>query len=225
MRERGFSACEWDVLNLDPEDFLPIDKIVELIEDYKTAHDLQDAMVSEAMRKTARQKHPELRYTMTGQGGDEFCQDYNLHESGVELDEVRHTPHLYVEGRSHLQGMTNPMFSGGLGRRIVRDYAPAVQYGFVDFSPICSPGVARVLYGVPKAELIRNEEELYRFKLSITEMGLEEVTGISYQFPPKNRFQVGACDMRSFDQAFSSVTEERAREMFSTIMHRKKQGR
>lgn len=222
LSHHGFPTTQqWNILEIPAHELPSLEEVVEGIEDYKTFHDLQDATVSAAFRKKLREAFPALRYTMTGQGGDEVCQDYNVKEVGVTFEEVMENPHLYVEGRIHIRDMLNPMFSGGLGRRVVRDYAPAQRYGFIDFSPICTPRVVRTIYGVPKQEMMTNEEDLYHFKIAITNTGVEAVTSISYNFPPKRRFQVGASDPRTFSENLSSLAEPEARQLFYKIMSQK----
>ena len=207
---------QWHILPLAPSDLPSLEEIVETIEDYKTAWDLQGARIMIAMRKALRARWPELRYTMSGHGGDELAQDYNLGEEGLTFEEVIENPHIYVEGRIHVPGRTNPMFSGGLGRRIVID--PAALHGFTEFSPICTQGVVRVMYGVPKKELISTPEELYGLKNTVASLGVRLLTGLAYQFPGKNRFQCGASDGRTFQQAFSALSEAEARPLFHRLM-------
>ena len=220
LQDKGFETRQqWEVLAISPDALPTLEQAVSMMEDYKTTHDLQDVMVSMAFKKALRERYPNLRFMLDGQGGDELCQDYNVEETGVTLQEVLANPHLYVEGRIHLPGRVSEMFSGGLSRRVTRDYAPSAAYGFQGFSPICSMEVNRVAYGTPKPELSGGiEAGLYDLKIAFADAAAESVMGFSYSFPQKNRFQVGASDATTFSSKLATIDEGEARMLFNERM-------
>ncbi|MDO8480818.1 MAG: asparagine synthase-related protein [Nanoarchaeota archaeon] len=210
---------QWEVLGISRDALPTLEDAVAMMEDYKTTHDLQDVMVSMAFKKALRERHPDLKFMLDGQGGDELCQDYNVEETGVTLQEVLTNPHLFVEGRSHLPGRISEMFSGGLSRRVTRDYNPNAVYGFQGFSPICTTEVIRLMYGTPKAELSEGTEQgLYGLKIAFANAAAEAVTGFQYSFPQKNRFQRGASDTETRSGLEAESNETRARALFNERM-------
>lgn len=222
LAKQGFrTRGQLSIVEVEPNSLPSLGKVVSVIEDYKTNHDLQDATVAYGLWEKLRQMEPKLRYVISGQGGDEIWQDYHIDElEKVTFADVLKNPALFVEGRYDNPSLINPMYSGGLGRRIVRDKNTAAVFGFIGFDPILTTDAVRIAYGVDKGEIASTPEQLYGIKIQVTNSGIKQL-GIDYVFPSKTRFQVGASDKGTFKEKLSVISEEAARKIFQEIAIKK----
>jgi asparagine synthase (glutamine-hydrolysing) len=180
-----------DVSELDVADTLRV------IEDYKPL-DVECAMVGLRLCRGIRERHPEWRYLLDGDGGDENLKDYPIEENAeLTIRSVVDNLMLYQEGWGVGRIKHSLTYSGGLSRSYVRTYAPARRYGFEGFSPYTQPDVLEAAEAIPFAALTGyHVPSLYALKGEIVRRGVRAVTGFEMPVFPKRRFQhgVGAVD-------------------------------
>ncbi len=166
---------------------------VRVVEDYKPL-DIQSATMALALCRGIRQRHPEWRYLLDGDGGDENLKDYPIEENPeLTIRSVLNNLMLYQEGWGVGSIKHSLTYSGGLSRGYVRTYAPADTLGFEGFSPFTSPAVIAVAEGIPFIELTDwRHERLYELKGQIVAAGIKAITGFDMPVFPKRRFQHGA---------------------------------
>jgi asparagine synthase (glutamine-hydrolysing) len=166
---------------------------VEVIEDYKPL-DVQCAAVALALAAGIRDRYPDWRYLVTGDGGDENLKDYPIEENDeLTIRSVVNNRMLYQEGWGHDSIKHSLVYSGGLSRGCVRTHAPAARYGFHGFNPLTQPAVVAVAEAIPFKDLTRgSHERLYDLKGEVVRRGVRAVTGIEMPVFPKRRFQHGA---------------------------------
>ena len=83
-----------------------------------------------------RERYPEWRHLVDGDGGDENLKDYPIEENPeLTIRSVVDNLMLYQEGWGVGRIKHSLTYSGGLSRSYVRTYAPARRYGFDGFSP------------------------------------------------------------------------------------------
>jgi asparagine synthase (glutamine-hydrolysing) len=146
------------------------------------------------LHRGIRQRYPDWRYLLDGDGGDENLKDYPIEENPeLTIRSVVNNLMLYQEGWGVGKIKHSLTYSGGLSRGYVRSYAPARRYGFEDFSPFTRPGVIEVAEGIPFAELTGFDvPTLYGLKGEIVRRGVGAITGRAMPVFPKRRFQHGA---------------------------------
>jgi asparagine synthase (glutamine-hydrolysing) len=166
---------------------------LRVLEDYKPL-DVECAAVGLLLHRGIRQRYPDWRYLLDGDGGDENLKDYPIEENPeLTIRSVVNNLMLYQEGWGVGKIKHSLTYSGGLSRGYVRSYAPARRYGFEDFSPFTRPGVIEVAEGIPFADLTRYDvPTLYGLKGEIVRRGVRAVTGRAMPVFPKRRFQHGA---------------------------------
>lgn len=181
---------------------------VAAIEDYKPL-DVQSAAMALALCRGIRERYPDWKYLIDGDGGDENLKDYPIHENPeLTIRSVLNNPLLYHEGWGVEAVKHSLTYSGGQSRGHVRSSAPVRQLGFVGFSPFALPNVIEVSEGIPFIELTGwDESKLYALKGEIVRRGVVKVTGLSMPTFEKRRFQRGAVDDGSFESLFPA--EER----------------
>jgi asparagine synthase (glutamine-hydrolysing) len=179
-------------IDATPED-LDVGETLRVLEDYK-ALDVECAAMGLRLCRGIRERYPEWRCLVDGDGGDENLKDYPLEENAeLTIRSVVDNPMLYQEGWGVGRIKHSLTYSGGLSRSYVRTYAPARRYGFEGFSPYTRPNVIAVAEGIPFAALTRYEvPALYSLKGDIVRRGVKAVTGIDMRVFPKRRFQEGA---------------------------------
>ena len=162
------------------------------LEDYKPL-DVECAAMGLLLSKGIRDRYPEWRYMIDGDGGDENLKDYPIEENTeLTIRSVVNNLMLYHEGWGVGRIKHSLTYSGGLSRGYVRTYAPGRRYGFEEFSPFTRPAVIEVAEGIPFAALTNYDEAaLYRLKGEIVQRGVRAVTGIDMPVFPKRRFQDG----------------------------------
>jgi asparagine synthase (glutamine-hydrolysing) len=168
-------------------------RAVAVIEDYKPL-DVECAAVNLQLLAGIRERYPEWRLLVDGDGGDENLKDYPIEEnSELTIRSVVNNRMLYQEGWGVESIKHSLTYSGGFSRGCVRGYACASAHGFVDFSPYLRPAVIAVAEAIPFADLTQgSHDRLYALKGEIVSRGVQSVLGIEMPVFPKRRFQDGA---------------------------------
>ncbi len=200
-----------------PRSQLDLQDTIRVIEDYKPL-DVQSGTMALALCRGIRDRYPDWKYLLDGDGGDENLRDYPIEEnSELTIRSVLGNPFFYHEGWGVEKMKHSLTYSGGQSRGAVRTYAPAKQLGFEGFSPFATPNVIGVAEGIPFVELTDwDHERLYALKGEVTRRGVEAVTGITMPVYEKRRFQRGAADDGTFDALFPS-DEKTYRQSFAAI--------
>ena len=174
---------------------------IGVVEDYK-ALDVQSASMALALCKGIRERYPEWRYLIDGDGGDENLKDYPIEENPeLTIRSVVNNQMLYQEGWGVGKIKHSLTYSGGLSRSYTRTYAPAHRYGFRGFSPFTRPNVIAVAEAIPFIQLTDyNVERLYQLKGEIVSRGVAAVTNIRMKVFDKRRFQHGALPAEAMRQ-------------------------
>jgi len=178
-------------------------RAVAVIEDYK-ARDVECAAVNLCLLAGIRERYPEWRLLVDGDGGDENLKDYPIEENPeLTIRSVVNNRMLYQEGWGVDSIKHSLTYSGGYSRACVRSYACAHEYGFVGFSPYTRPSVIAVAEAIPFAALTRgSHERLYALKGEIVAHGVRSVLGCDMPIFPKRRFQHGSLAADSATHAF-----------------------
>lgn len=176
---------------------------IRAIEDYKPL-DVQSATMAMATCKGIRQRYPNWKYLLDGDGGDENLRDYPIEENTeLTIRSVLNNPFFYHEGWGVDKIKHSLTFTGGQSRGHVRTYATADQFGFSGFSPFATPNVIDVAEGIPFIDLTEwSHEKLYSLKGQVTQRGVELITGMTMPIHEKNRFQRGAVSESKFAEVF-----------------------
>jgi asparagine synthase (glutamine-hydrolysing) len=172
---------------------LNVDETIRVVEDYK-ALDVQSATMAIALCRGLRQRYPDWRYLVDGDGGDENLKDYPIAENPeLTIHSVVNNPMLYQEGWGVGKIKHSLTYSGGLSRSYSRTYAPAHHFGFNGFSPFTRTSVIAVAEGIPFIALTNYDvERLYQLKGEIVSRGVKAITGFDMPVFSKRRFQHGA---------------------------------
>lgn len=178
---------EADAAGLNPEE------TIRIVEDYKSL-DVESATMAVALCRGIRQRYPDWKYLLDGDGGDENLKDYPIEENPeLTIRSVVNNPMLYQEGWGVGKIKHSLTYSGGLSRSYTRTYAPAHHFGFAGFSPYTRPDVIAVAEAIPFIELTNYDvEKLYALKGEIVSRGIAGVTGLKMPVFQKRRFQHGA---------------------------------
>ena len=192
-------------------------RAVAVIEDYKTL-DVECAAVNLALLAGIRERYPDWRLLVDGDGGDENLKDYPIEEnSELTIRSVVNNRMLYQEGWGVDSIKHSLTYSGGYSRGCVRSYACAREYGFDGFSPYTRPSVIAVAEAIPFAELTEgSHERLYALKGEIVSRGIRSVLGLEMPVFPKRRFQHGSVSAAQGAQVFPQ-NEARYRRHFETL--------
>lgn len=190
---------------------------IRVIEDYKPL-DVQSATMAVALCKGLRERYPDWKYLVDGDGGDENLKDYPIEENAeLTIRSVLNNLMLYQEGWGVEAIKHSLVFSGGQSRGHVRSYAPGRVFGFQGFSPYALPSVIGIAEGIPFIELTDwDHERLYALKGEVTRRGVEAITGLTMPVFQKRRFQRGAVDAAEFDSLFPA-DEAAYRDAFAEI--------
>lgn len=172
---------------------LDIAATVRVLEDYKPL-DVECAAMGLLLCRGVRDRYPEWRHLIDGDGGDENLKDYPIEENAeLTIRSVVDNTMLYQEGWGVGRIKHSLTYSGGLSRSYVRTYAPARRYGFAGFSPYTRPDVIEVAEGIPFGALTRYDvPTLYALKGEVVRRGVRAITGFDMPMFPKRRFQHGA---------------------------------
>jgi len=192
-------------------------RAVAVIEDYKPL-DVECAAVNLALLAGIRERYPDWRLLVDGDGGDENLKDYPI-EANRELTirSVVNNRMLYQEGWGVESIKHSLTYSGGYSRGCVRSYACARQLGFNGFSPYTRPSVIAVAEAIPFAELTQgSHERLYALKGDIVSRGVQSVLGLEMPVFPKRRFQHGSAAADQVARLFPQ-NETHYRHHFETL--------
>jgi asparagine synthase (glutamine-hydrolysing) len=172
---------------------LDVDETIRVVEDYK-ALDVQSATMAMALCRGLRERYPEWKYLIDGDGGDENLKDYPIEQNPeLTIRSVINNPMLYQEGWGVGKIKHSLTYSGGLSRSYSRTYAPAHHFGFRGFSPFTQPSVIAIAEGIPFITLTNYDvQRLYQLKGDIVARGVRAVTGLDMPVFSKRRFQHGA---------------------------------
>ena len=176
---------------------------IRVTEDYKPL-DVQSAAMGLALCRGIRERYPDWKYLVDGDGGDENLKDYPIEEnSELTIRSVLNNPLLYHEGWGVFAVKHSLTYSGGQSRGHVRTYAPARSLGFAGFSPFALPSVIGVSEAIPFIELTGwSNEKLYALKGEVVRRGVEAITGLTMPVFEKRRFQHGATASGNFETLF-----------------------
>ncbi|MEO8576113.1 MAG: asparagine synthase-related protein [Gemmatimonadales bacterium] len=192
-------------------------RAVAVIEDYKPL-DVECAAVNLALLGRIRERYPDWRLLVDGDGGDENLKDYPIEEnSELTIRSVVNNRMLYQEGWGVESIKHSLTYSGGYSRACVRSYACAHEYGFDGFSPYTRPSVIAVAEAIPFAELTEgSHEKLYALKGEIIARGIRGVLEIDMPIFPKRRFQHGSVSDAEVERLFPQ-NETRYRRHFEKL--------
>jgi asparagine synthase (glutamine-hydrolysing) len=184
-------------------------RAVAVIEDYKPL-DVECAAVNLALLAALRERYPDWRLLVDGDGGDENLKDYPIEEnSELTIRSVVNNRMLYQEGWGVESIKHSLTYSGGFSRGCVRGYACATAHGFTSFSPFTRPSVIAVAEAIPFASLTQgSHEKLYALKGEVVARGARSVLGLEMPVFPKRRFQHGSV---SADQVARLFPRQEAR--------------
>jgi asparagine synthase (glutamine-hydrolysing) len=171
---------------------------IRVVEDYKPL-DIESATMALALGRGIRNRYPDWRYLIDGDGGDENLKDYPIEENPeLTIRSVINNPMLYQEGWGVGKIKHSLTYSGGLSRSYSRTYATARHHGFQGFSPFTRPSVIAVAEAIPFIDLTRYDvARLYELKGEIVSRGVKAVAGLEMPVFPKRRFQHGAVSEES----------------------------
>jgi len=190
VRKLGLEE-QWEVVRVAPER-VDLEAAIRVIEDYHPL-DVECAAVAMCLLEGIRERYPNLKYLLDGDGGDENLKSYPLEDSDLTISSVLRNPLLYQEGWGIDAIKHSLTYSGGLSRGYVRTYAPAQHYGFNAFSPYTVRSVIAEALAIPFEEVIGDSaERLSTLKADVVSVGVKAVTGIAMPVFPKRRFQEGA---------------------------------
>lgn len=176
---------------------------IRVIEDYKQ-RDVEAATMVLALCKKLRNRYPNWKRLVDGDGGDENLKSYPIEENPeLTIRSVLNNPLLYHEGWGVDKMKHSLTYSGGQSRGHVRTYATASQFGFKGFSPYTLPNVIDVSEGIPFIQITDwKHEELYALKGEVVRRGVKAVTGHNMPVFPKRRMQHGTVEMEDFKKVF-----------------------
>lgn len=186
-----------------PRDWFDVERTIRMVEDYKPL-DVQAGAMLAALCRGVRERYPNWKYLIDGDGGDENLKDYPIEENPeLTIRSVLNNRMLYQEGWGVESLKHSLVYSGGLSRACTRNFAPVCHFGFESFSPFMSPSVIELAEGIPfKALTDWQHEALYRLKGEVVVCGVEAVTGIKMPNFQKRRFQHGATSQAAFADLF-----------------------
>lgn len=188
---------------------------IRTVEDYKPL-DIEAATMMSALCRGIRERYPNWRYLIDGDGGDENLKDYPIEENPeLTIRSVVNNLMLYHEGWGVGKIKHSLTYSGGLSRSYTRTYATLQRHGFDGFSPFTRPKVVEVAEGIPFAELTQYDvDRLYALKGEVLSLGVSAVTGMQMPVYPKRRFQHGALPKDELRQHLPSRESEYRRQFF-----------
>jgi asparagine synthase (glutamine-hydrolysing) len=196
---------------------LDVDQTLRILEDYKPL-DVECGAMGLALCRAIRERYPDWKYLIDGDGGDENLKDYPIEENPeLTIRSVVHNQMLYHEGWGVGKIKHSLTYSGGLSRSYTRTYAPARHFGFEGFSPFTRPKVISVSEGIPFIELTDyDHEKLYELKGQIAAAGVRQVIGFEMPVFPKRRFQHGATPVEKLREKITD-NESELRRRFQQI--------
>lgn len=181
-----------ETIETAPEALDPLEA-VRVIEDYKPL-DVESATMALALARGIRERYPDWRLLVDGDGGDENMKDYPIEENPeLTIRSVVNNPLLYQEGWGVGKLKHSLTYTGGQSRSSTRSYAPLRKFGFEGFSPYTRPSVIAAAESIPFAEIAAGDvAALYALKGDLVARGVKAVTGLTMPVFEKRRFQHGA---------------------------------
>ena len=200
-----------------PTGAIDLTEAVRVIEDYKPL-DIQAGALMLVLCKGIRERYPQWRHLIDGDGGDENLKDYPIEENPeLTIRSVLNNRLLYHEGWGVDSIKHSLTYSGGLSRGCTRNYAPATHLGFRAYSPFTLPNVVEIAEGIPFIELTQwDHDRLYALKGEVVSLGVESVTGLKMPTYRKRRFQHGAVGPGGFAARFPEGADA-YRRIFQTV--------
>ncbi len=194
---------EADAASLDPLE------TIRVMEDYKSL-DVESGTMALTLCRGIRQRYPDWKFLIDGDGGDENLKDYPIEENPeLTINSVVNNRLLYQEGWGLGTIKHSLTYSGGLSRSYTRTYAPAHHFQFEGFSPFTRPAVIEQAEGIPFIALTDYDvDKLYQLKGEIVGRGVKAVTGFEMPTFPKRRFQHGAVPVDRLRQRLSGNDPE-----------------
>jgi asparagine synthase (glutamine-hydrolysing) len=191
---------------------------VRVIEDYKPL-DVESAAMALALCRGVRQRYPDWKYVLDGDGGDENLKDYSIEENPeLTIRSVLNNPLLYQEGWGVGTLKHSRTYSGGLSRACARTWAPLRRFGFEGLSPFTAPAVVAAAEAIPFIALTDwDVERLYALKGDVVSRGIRMVTGLDMPVFPKRRFQHGALSAEEGERGRIGFGEQAYRAHFASI--------
>ncbi len=176
-----------------PAEWIDYQESVRVVEDYKPL-DIQAGAMLLALCRGIRERYPQWRYLIDGDGGDENLKDYPIEENPeLTIRSVLNNRLLYHEGWGVESIKHSLVYSGGLSRGCTRTYAPASALGLQGFSPFMLRSVVEVAEGIPFIAMTDwRHDRLYSLKGEIVSAGVKAVTGWDMPVFEKRRFQHGS---------------------------------
>ena len=195
---------------------IDVRETIRVLEDYKPL-DVECASMGLTLCRNIRERYPDWRYLLDGDGGDENLKDYPIEENPeLTIRSVVHNTMLYQEGWGVGKIKHSLTYSGGLSRGYARTYAPARHYGFEGFSPFTQPNVIEVAEGIPFIALTDySVERLYALKGEIVARGVKAITGFDMPVFQKRRFQHGALRVEQLRQRMPNRETEFRKQFLS----------
>lgn len=190
-------------------DEVDVRETVRVIEDYKQ-RDVEAASMVLLLCRKLRERYPEWRWLVDGDGGDENLRAYPIEENPeLTIRSVLGNHLLYHEGWGVDKIKHSLTYSGGLSRGAVRCHAPLTRYGFSGFSPYTMPDVVDVAERIPFVELTDwSHEKLYALKGQVVAAGVRHLTGREMPVFAKKRMQEGSVSSEAFDRVFAGGEPE-----------------
>jgi asparagine synthase (glutamine-hydrolysing) len=178
-------------------------KAVRMVEDYK-ALDIQSATMNLALLQGIRNRYPDWKYIIDGDGGDENLKDYPIEENPeLTIRSVLNNLMLYHEGWGVDSIKHSLTYSGGLSRAYMRTFATSDLMGFEGFSPYTLPNVIEISEGIPYIDITNwDHNKLYDLKGQVVSKGVKAITGLDMPVFTKRRFQHGAVSENNFIKHF-----------------------
>ena len=206
-----FEPIEVDVKSIDWR------AAVRIVEDYKPL-DIQSATMACGLLEELRNRYPDWRYLIDGDGGDENLKDYPIEDNPeLTIRSVLGNRMLYQEGWGVDAVKHSLTYSGGQSRGHSRTSAPAAKFGFSGFSPFALTELIAAAEAIPFVELTDwDHQKLYDLKGAIVAAGVQAITGKEMPVFPKRRFQHGATSEDGFRQIFPE-DDQAYREEFAKI--------
>jgi asparagine synthase (glutamine-hydrolysing) len=189
---------------------------LRVLEDYKPL-DVECASVGLALCRGIRERYPDWKFLIDGDGGDENLKDYPIEENPeLTIRSVVNNLMLYQEGWGVGRIKHSLTYSGGLSRSYARTYAPGRRYGFEGFSPFTQPNVVAVAEGIPFEILTgMSVSKLYSLKGEIARRGVKAVTGLEMPIFAKRRFQHGALPVEQLRRRLASKESDYRKQFLS----------
>jgi asparagine synthase (glutamine-hydrolysing) len=205
-----------EVIETSP-DVIDIEEAIRVIEDYKPL-DIDAGVMTLALCRGIRERYPDWKHLIDGDGGDENLKDYPIEENPeLTINSVFNNLLLYHEGWGVDSIKHSLTYSGGLSRGCTRTYAPCSTLGFEAFSPFKLHDVVEIAEGIPFVELTgKDHQRLYELKGKVVSAGVRQVTGFDMPVFEKRRFQHGAVgEPRSAE--FFLASESEYRRVFNAV--------